>query len=127
MACDDPVFGTMREWNLSSLFDSAKTALIRGEIADACGVVLVYGTGAAYVAGRWDLLLLLRCDAMGRFNSASARTEPGTSEPPMPPRLPPSYTSARIFVDWRAADAESTACIPPSISTSTPTSPNARR
>ena len=57
---DDPVFGRMAAWELGSLFDPGKTEQIRSEIASADGVVVVYGTGAAFVAERWDLLVY--CD-----------------------------------------------------------------
>jgi mannose-6-phosphate isomerase class I len=102
---DDPVFGTMREWNLSSLFDSAKTALIRGEIADACGVVLVYGTGAAYVAGRWDLLLY--CDVTRWQIQQRQRAHRAGNIGAANASAPPAELYKRAyFVDWRAADAE---------------------
>ena len=102
---DDPVFGTMASWELSSLFDEAKTKALRQEIAKAPGEMLVYGTGAAYVAQTWELLIY--CDVtrweiqqrqrahrvgnLGAGNAAEAAA-----------RL---YKRA-YFVDWRAADAE---------------------
>jgi len=45
---------------MGKMFDTAKTAQLRREIADARGHVLIYGTGAAYIAERWELLLY--CD-----------------------------------------------------------------
>src|ERR1700756_4691211 len=57
---NDPVFGRMVDWRLESLFDENRTDALRKEIAAARGLVLVYGTGAAYVAQQWDLLLY--CD-----------------------------------------------------------------
>jgi mannose-6-phosphate isomerase class I len=102
---DDPVFGWMTGWELSSLFDEERTGQLRREIESARGAVLVYGTGAAYVAERWDLLVF--CDVtrweiqqrqrahhignIGAGNASASAAE--------------LYKRA-FFVDWRAADAE---------------------
>lgn len=102
---DDPVFGKMTEWKLSSFFDPAKTARMRSEIASSPGVVLVYGTGAAFVAEHWDLLLLCdvtrweiqqrqRAHRIGNIGAGNASAAPAEL-----------YKRA-FFVDWRAADAE---------------------
>jgi mannose-6-phosphate isomerase class I len=102
---DDPVFGRMRAWELRAFFDSAKIAQLRGEIANARNIVLVYGTGAAFVAERWDLLLYCdvtrweiqqrqRAHCIGNLGSDNASAAPAEL-----------YKRA-FFVDWRAADAE---------------------
>ena len=102
---DDPVFGKMKHWELSSFFDPAKTAQSRSEIASARGVVLVYGTGAAHVAERWELLLY--CDVtrweiqqrqrVHRVGNLGADNASAT---------PAELYKRAYFVDWRAADAE---------------------
>ena len=102
---DDPVFGKMAAWELGALFDREKTAQLRSQIANAQGTVLVYGTGAAYVAEQWDLLVY--CDVtrweiqqrqrahqvgnIGANNASASAAE--------------LYKRA-YFVDWRAADTE---------------------
>jgi mannose-6-phosphate isomerase class I len=102
---DDPVFGKMGNWELGSFFDPAKISQLRTEIANARGVVLVYGTGAAFVAGHWDLLLYCdvtrweiqqrqRAHRVGNLGADNASASPAEL-----------YKQA-FFVDWRAADAE---------------------
>ncbi len=101
----DPVFGRMADWELGSFFDGTKTRELRDQLANAQGVALIVGTGAAYVAEHWDLLLY--CDVtrweiqqrqrahqignLGAHNAAASAAE--------------LYKRA-YFVDWRAADRE---------------------
>jgi mannose-6-phosphate isomerase class I len=101
---DDPVFGKMADWEVGSLFDVAKVAQLRGEIANAHGSVLVYGTGAAHVAEHWDLLLY--CDVtrweIQQRQRAHRTGNIGANNA--------SASSAELykrayFVDWRAADS----------------------
>ena len=102
---DDPVFGRMAEWKLGSLFDENRTASLRKETAAARGLVLVYGTGAAYLAQQWDLLLY--CDVTRweiqqrqrahRVGNLGANNERATAA---------ELYKRAYFVDWRAADAE---------------------
>ena len=102
---DDPVFGRMRSWELGEFFDLAKTAELRGEIEKARGAVLIYGTGAAYLAERWDVLLYCdvarweiqqrqRAHRAGNIGAGNAAASAGEL-----------YKRA-YFVDWRAADTE---------------------
>lgn len=56
----DPIFGRMAAWELGAFFDPEKTRELRAEIVKAQGVILLLGTGAAYMAQQWDLLLY--CD-----------------------------------------------------------------
>jgi len=102
---DDPVFGRMKKWELSSFFDPEKTAHARSKIASARGAVVVYGAGAAFLAEHWDLLLFCdvtrweiqqrqrahRAGNIGAGNASATAAE--------------LYKRA-FFVDWRAADAE---------------------
>ena len=102
---DDPVFGRMKDWELGSFFEFAKTAQIRSEIANAHGVVLVYGTGAAFVAERWDLLLycdVTRWEIQQRQRAHRVGNLGADNSSASPAEL---YKRA-FFVDWRAADAE---------------------
>jgi len=102
---DGPVFGKMTAWQLGSLFDAAKVAQLRIEIAGARGLVLVYGTGAAFVVEHWDLLLYCdvtrweiqqrqRAHRVGNIGAENASASPAEL-----------YKRA-FFVDWRAADTE---------------------
>ena len=102
---DDPVFGKMTNWELGALFDAATVAQLRGQIASARGLVVVYGTGAAYVTEHWDLLLYFdvtrweiqqrqRAHRIGNIGAENASASPAEL-----------YKRA-FFVDRRAADAE---------------------
>ncbi len=102
---DDPVFGRMKQWDLSEFFDPAKTALLRIEIASAKGVVLVYGTGAAYVAERCDLLLY--CDVTRwEIQQRQRAHRVGNLGADNASATPAELYKRAYFVDWRAADAE---------------------
>jgi mannose-6-phosphate isomerase class I len=102
---NDPVFGRMKQWELSEFFDPAKTALLRSEIASAESVVLVYGTGAAYVAERWDMLLY--CDVTRWEIQQRQRTHRvGNLGADNAPAAPAELYKRAYFVDWRTADAE---------------------
>jgi mannose-6-phosphate isomerase class I len=102
---DDPVFGRMAAWELGSLFDPAKTEQLRGEIAAARGIVVVYGTGAAYVAERWDLLLY--CDvARWEIQQRQRAHRAGNIGANNASASPAALYKRAYFIDWRAADAE---------------------
>jgi len=102
---DDPVFGMMTAWELGSFFDADKTAQIRGQIANARGVTVVYGTGAAFVAKQWDVLLycdvtrweIQRRQRMHRSGNIGANNTSAS---------PAELYKRAYFIDWRAADAE---------------------
>lgn len=102
---DDPVFGRMTPWKLESLFDAGKVAQLRNEIANASGAVLVLGTGAAYVAEQWDLLLfcdVTRWEIQQRQRAHRIGNIGANNTSASPAEL---YKRA-YFVDWRAADSE---------------------
>jgi hypothetical protein len=102
---DDPVFGRMAAWELGALFDAAKVAQLRSEIASASGAVLVLGTGAAYVAKKWDLLVycdVTRWEIQQRQRAHRIGNIGANNELASPAEL---YKRA-YFIDWRAADAE---------------------
>ncbi len=102
---DDPVFGRMHPWPLAEFFDAEKTSALRRQIAAAQGVVFVYGTGAAYVAERWDMLLycdVVRWEIQQRQRAHRSGNLGANNSAASPAAL---YKRA-FFVDWRAADAE---------------------
>ncbi|MDR3791889.1 MAG: class I mannose-6-phosphate isomerase [Terracidiphilus sp.] len=108
---DDPVFGRMREWQLGELFDAGHVEALRASIAVARGpVVVVYGAGAALVAGQWDVLVycdVTRWEIQQRqrehrgsgMGAASLGAENAAARPA-------ELYKRGFFVDWRAADAE---------------------
>lgn len=102
---DDPVFGVMSAWELRSFFDDAKVAALRQKIAAAHGTMLVYGTGAAYIAERWDLLLycdVTRWEIQQRQRAHRVGNLGADNASASAAQL---YKRA-YFVDWRAADTE---------------------
>jgi mannose-6-phosphate isomerase class I len=102
---DDPVFARMAPWQLSSFFDDAKTGELRRKIGNAGRPVVVYGTGAAYVAQAWELLLY--CDVtrweIQRRQRAHSAGNLGANNAGDPPA---ALYKRSYFVDWRAADSE---------------------
>lgn len=101
----DPVFGRMTAWQLSQFFDPVKVAMLRSEIAQCEGNVLLYGAGAAYVAEQCDFLLY--CDVarweiqqrqrVHRSGNLGAHNESATAA---------ELYKRSYFVDWRMADTE---------------------
>jgi len=102
---NDPVFGRMTNWEIGQFFDPVKAAQLRSEIDRSQGLVLVYGTGAAHVAGHWDVLLycdVTRWEIQQRQRANKAGKIGGNNSSSSPAEL---YKQA-YFIDWRAADAE---------------------
>jgi len=102
---NDRVFGRMHPWELSAFFDPQRVAQLRSEIAETSGVILIYGTGAAYVAEQWQMLL--HCDVTRweiqqrqRAHRVGSLGANDASEPAM------ALYKRGYFVDWRAADTE---------------------
>lgn len=57
---DDRIFGVMTRLTMADFFDAARLATLRKQIAEATnGIIVVYGEGAAFVAGQWDNLVYL--------------------------------------------------------------------
>ncbi|MGA2207678.1 MAG: class I mannose-6-phosphate isomerase, partial [Terracidiphilus sp.] len=101
----DPVFGRMTSWEIGQFFDPARTAQLRSEIDRSPGLVLVYGMGAAHVAGHWDVLLycdVTRWGIQQRQRTHKAGYIGGNHSSASSAEL---YKRA-YFIDWRAADAE---------------------
>lgn len=102
---DDPVFGKMASWTLGVFFDEAKLSQLRSDIANAHGTLLVYGTGAAYLAEHWDLLVycdVTRWEVQKRQRSHLTGNIGADNASASPAEL---YKRA-YFIDWRAADSE---------------------
>ena len=102
---DDLVFSRMKAWDVGSFFDPAKVAHLRGVLAEATGLVVIYGTGAAYVAEQWDLLIhcdLTRWEIQRRQRSHLAPSLGANDAADSAMAL---YKRA-YFVDWRAGDRE---------------------
>ena len=102
---NDPVFGRMTNWEIGQFFDPVKAAQLRSEIDRSRGLVLVYGTGAAHVAGHWDVLLycdVTRWQIQQRQRANKAGKIGGNHSSASPAEL---YKRA-YFIDWRVADAE---------------------
>ncbi len=101
---DDRVFGYMTRLTIQDYFDEGNLQSLRNQIAQlAKGVILVYGEGAAYVAGQWDLLVYadmarweiqqrMRRNEVGNLGLHNVHTE-----------FALQYKQC-YFVDWRVCD-----------------------
>ncbi len=101
---DDPVFGVMSELGIADYFDPLKVAFAREKIEQSkSGVVLVVGTGAAYIAPRHTLLVyadLARWEIQKRQRRGLAGNLGANNRDEVPSQ---KYKRA-FFLDWRAAD-----------------------
>lgn len=100
---DDELFGFMSRYDIDIYFDPDRTKAIRSTICKASGLVIVYGTGAAYLApahdllvyadmARWEIQRRMRAGQIGNIG-ADNRGE----------RASLKYKRA-FFVDWRICD-----------------------
>lgn len=100
---DDELFGFMTRYDIDIYFDPDRTKTIRSTICKASGLVIVYGTGAAYLApahdllvyadmARWEIQRRMRAGQIGNIG-ADNRGE----------RASLKYKRA-FFVDWRICD-----------------------
>lgn len=100
---DDEIFGYMTRYEIDCYFDAQKTAELRSKIKQTQGLVLIYGTGAAYIQPDADLLVyadMARWEIQMRFRrneisnvGVNNRTE----------RASLQYKRG-FFVDWRICD-----------------------
>jgi mannose-6-phosphate isomerase class I len=100
---DDPVFGRMSNYYVNDFLDPAKLQKVRDKMQSARGLVLVVGTGASVIAGRWDILIyadMARWEIQMRQRAGTAANL-GLDNFDESPGL--KYKRA-FFVDWRAAD-----------------------
>lgn len=98
---DDPLFGVITNLTLDDLVDRARSTALRADIADASGVVLVVGPGAA----RFDPDLVViadlpRWEAQQRHRSGMTGNL-GADNAGAPAS---SLYKRAYFVDWRIAD-----------------------
>jgi len=101
---DDELFGYMTRYNMDCYFDASKTEAIREEISSIKqGTVIIYGTGAAYLMPKPDILIyadMARWEIQMRFrrNEISNIGISNKDE-----RASLQYKRA-FFVDWRICD-----------------------
>ena len=101
---DDELFGYMTRHNIDYYFDASKTEAIREEISSIKqGVIIIYGTGAAYLIPDPDILIyadMARWEIQMRFrrNEISNIGINNKGE-----RTSLQYKRA-FFVDWRICD-----------------------
>lgn len=100
---DDEIFGYMTRYNIDCYFDEGKVCDLRNKINQKQGLVIVYGTGAAYIQPEMDLLVYVdmsRWEIQMRFrrNEISNVGIENRSE-----RAALQYKRG-FFVDWRICD-----------------------
>ena len=99
---DDRVFGVMSHHRIRQFFDLEKLERLRGEIAAAQGVILVFGVGAALLCEP-DLLVyadMARWEIQQRFRAGTLANWLNDNYDEDPLR---KYKRA-FFVDWRVLD-----------------------
>ena len=100
---NDPVFGFLSDLTLDAFFAPDRLAGLSRQLAEAPGLKLVVGCGAALVAPNADLTVyadLARWEAQLRFRRNQSANL-GASDPTHPANL--QYKRA-FFIDWRVAD-----------------------
>lgn len=101
---DDEIFGYMTRLQIDCYFDPEKVAAFRARLARAAErLVIVYGTGAAYLAPSRDLLVyadMARWEIQLRFRRGAA-SNVGVDNRDERPAL--QYKRG-FFVDWRILD-----------------------
>ena len=100
---DDEIFGYMTRYHIDCYFDEGKVCDLRNKISQKQGLVIVYGTGAAYIQPEMDLLVyadMSRWEIQMRFrrNEISNIGIENRSE-----RAALQYKRG-FFVDWRICD-----------------------
>ena len=102
---DDLVFSRMRSWEIGLFFDPEKVEQMRGEIARGAGLIVVFGTGAAYVAERWQTLLY--CDVTRwEIQQRQRAHKVGSLGAKNQMASPMALYKRGYFVDWRVGDIE---------------------
>jgi len=101
---DDPVFGVMNEMQIGDYFDPEKARRVQCELEKSSnGTVLVVGTGATYIAPRYDLLIYADL-ARWEIQKRQRRGEIGNLGADNREELPSQKYKRGFFLDWRAAD-----------------------
>lgn len=101
---DDEIFGYMTRFSMDCYFDKNKTEGIRQKINSIKeGIVIVYGTGAAYIQPEWNLLVyadMARWEIQMRFRKNLIGNVGIQNQNE---RASLQYKRA-FFVDWRICD-----------------------
>lgn len=99
----DPVFGFMTGIELDAFLRPELVEQARCAIHDCGGLVLIVGTGAALIAGDWDLLVYCNM-ARWEIQQRQRRQEIANLGVQDLHDSPASQYKRAFFVDWRAAD-----------------------
>ena len=101
---DDELFGYMTRYNMDCYFDRLKTEELRKKISSIQqGIIIIYGTGAAYILPEPDILIyadMARWEIQKRFRSNEI-SNIGISNKDEKSAL--QYKRA-FFTDWRICD-----------------------
>ncbi len=101
---DDPVFGRMHPWTMADFFSPEEVRAMQAKLRSySHGLIVVLGTGAAQLAGAWDVLVyadMARWEIQRRQREHTAGNLGAGNAAASAREL---YKRA-YFVDWRAAD-----------------------
>lgn len=100
---DDELFGFMTRYDIDIYFDPNQTDAIRSLIHKTSGLIVVYGTGAAYLAPEYDLLVyadMARWEIQRRMRAGQVGNIGADNRDE---RASLKYKRA-FFVDWRICD-----------------------
>ena len=101
---DDELFGYMTRYNMDCFFDPSKTQAIREDISSIKqGIIIIYGTGAAYLMSDSDILIyadMARWEIQMRFR----RNEIGNIGISNKDERTSLQYKRAFFVDWRICD-----------------------
>lgn len=100
---DDELFGFMTRYDIDIYFDPDRTEAVRSAIREASGLIIVYGTGAAYLCQEHDLLVyadMARWEIQRRMRAGQVRNIGADN---CNERASLKYKRA-FFVDWRICD-----------------------
>ena len=100
---DDRIFGYMSRLNIDSFLDQKKVLLIRKQIENTSGRVVIFGHGASYIAEHWDSLVyadMARWEIQQRMRGHEVNNLGLTNSNE---EFAWQYKRA-YFVDWRICD-----------------------
>lgn len=100
---DDEIFGYMTRYNIDRFFDNEKVKAVQQHIDSLEGTIIIYGTGAAYLCQKPDILIyadMARWEIQQRFR----RDEVGNIGVDNRNERPSLQYKRAFFVDWRICD-----------------------
>lgn len=100
---NDPVFGRMNNYELSEFFDDQLAGHVKARVAEAQGLTLVIGTGAATLVPTRDLLIYADM-ARWELQKRQRRNEISNLGVDNFTERPALKYKRAFFIDWRAAD-----------------------